>query len=77
MNPLSNLIGKKSNLIGKKFKELTAAELMQVVQAFCDQNRYAFNYNFEFRTRKDVEEYFESNFHGLFELKSFFIYWTK
>lgn len=70
MNPLSNLIG-------KKFKELTASELMQVVQAYCDQNRYEFNYNFEFRTRKEVEEYFESNFHDLHVLKSFFKYWTK
>lgn len=70
MNPLSNLIG-------KKFQELTASEIMQVVQAYCDQNRYEFNYNFEFRTRKEVEEYFESNFHDLHILKSFFKYWAK
>jgi hypothetical protein len=69
MNPISNLIG-------KKFNELTASELMQVVAAYCDQNRYDFNDELNYKTRKDVENYFESNFHGLFELKSFFIYWT-
>ncbi len=70
MNPISNLIG-------KKFSELTASELMQVVAAYCDQNRYEFNYNFEFKNRIEVENYFTSNFHGIHELKSFFKYWTK
>lgn len=70
MNPLRNLIN-------KKFKDLKDFELLQVVQNYCDQNKYSFNYNLEYKNRKDIEDYFINNFHQLHELKSFFKYWTK
>ena len=69
MNPISNLIG-------IKFKDLSANELMQVVASYCDQNRYGFNYNLKYKTRQDVENYYVSSFSQLHELKSFFKYWT-
>lgn len=70
MNPLSNLIG-------KKFKQLNASELVQVVQNYCEQNRYEFDYELNCYTREDVIQYFESNFHALFILKDYFKFWTK
>ena len=69
MNPVSNLIG-------KKFNELTACELMQTIMAYCDQNNYDFDYNLEYKNIKDVKYYFESNFYGFYELECFFNYWT-
>ena len=70
MNPISNLVG-------KKFKELNASELMQVVLSYCDQNRYEYNYNLSYKTREDVENYFTSNFYQLHVLKEFFKYWVE
>ena len=67
MNPLINLIG-------TKFKDLTANELMQVVQNYCDQNKYEFDYDLNYKTRQDVVSYFESNFYGIHELKTYFKY---
>jgi hypothetical protein len=69
MNPLYNLIG-------KEFKELTSLELLQVIQNYCDENRYEFNYDLKYKTNQDVINYFESNFHRIHILKAYFKFWT-
>lgn len=69
MNPLINLTD-------KKFNELTANELLQVIQAYCDENNYEFNYEFDYKNKKDVENYFKDNFYSLYVLEDFFNYWT-
>ena len=69
MNPLINLTD-------KKFNELTANELLQVIQAYCDENNYEFNYELDYKNKKDVENYFKDNFYSLYVLEDFFNYWT-
>jgi hypothetical protein len=68
MNPLINLTD-------KKFNELTANELIQVIQAYCDQNNYEFDYKLDYKNKKDIEYYFTSNFYPLFYLEIYFDYW--
>jgi hypothetical protein len=70
MNPITNLIG-------KKFNELSVFELMQVISAYCDANEYFFDYTFKPKDKKDVIYYFESNFYQFQILETFFKYWTK
>lgn len=70
MNPISNLVC-------KEFKDLGAHELMQVIGSYCDNNRYEYNYNFNYKTVKDVVKFFESNFYHISKLESYFNYWTK
>jgi hypothetical protein len=74
MNPLKNLIG-------IKFKDLDAYQLLEVMQNYCDANKYDYDIDAYFEnlpiTKERVIEYFESNFHYLFELENYFKFWTK
>lgn len=70
MNPISNLIG-------KKFDDLTAEELIQVVSSYCDENRYPFLLDKNSRGKEDVIKHFESNFYPIHYLESYFEFWTK
>jgi len=65
-----------TNLIGKKFNELTANELFQVISFYCEENKYEFNYELEYKNKKDLENYFKDNFYSLYVLEDFFNYWT-
>ncbi len=77
MNQLAHLQG--------KFKNLSANELLQVVEFYKDENKFFDNISFnEFYQRSnkigdfkrsDVENYFTSNFYPLETLKDFYKYW--
>jgi len=82
MNPIAHLTN-------KKFKELTAIELLEVVTAYLDENHYncteeyiSFEKWFRLRhftrdfKRKNVIEYFEDNYYSIDRLKDFFKYWV-
>lgn len=78
MNPISDLID-------KDFNELTFNELVRVINAYCDENKYfnemlsevAFPYSKAFRNPANAISYFEGKIGPIYLLKDFFIYWTK
>jgi hypothetical protein len=67
-----------SNLIGKKYEDLTYVELLQCIDEYCEENKYDFDeeYRNEIRSRDMAIRYFESEFHYEFALEDFFNYWT-
>jgi len=72
MNPLAHLCG-------KKFKELTPSELLDVMYEYAESNRYPLP-DIEITsntTRRDVVGYFEDNYHNRSVFISFFKYWCE
>lgn len=69
-----------SSLIGKKYEDLTYVELLQCVDAYCEQNKYTNDFNEEYRSeirnRDMAITYFVMEFHYEFVLEEFFNYWT-
>lgn len=69
-----------SGLIGKKYEDLTYVELLQCIDAYCEQNKYSTDFDEEsrkeIRSRNAAIKYFVNEFHYEFILEEFFIYWT-
>lgn len=69
-----------SNLIGKKYEDLTYVELLQCIDAYCEQNKYSNDFDEEYRdeirSRDMAIRYFRTEFHYEHILEEFFIYWT-
>ncbi len=69
-----------SNLIGKKYEDLTYVELLQCIDAYCEENKFDNNfyeeYRSEIRSRDMAIRYFVGEFHYEFILEEYFNYWT-
>lgn len=69
-----------SNLIGKKYEDLTYIELLQCIDAYCEENNFDNNFYEEYKSeigsRDMAIRYFVGEFHYEFILEEYFNYWT-
>lgn len=69
-----------TNLIGKKYEDLTYVELLQCIDEYCEENKYNNDFDEEYRneirSRDMAIRYFVGEFHYEFILEDYFNYWT-
>ena len=59
---------------GKKFSEITANELLEVINRYVDQNRYE-HYPPSNKNKAQLLNWFESQYYDRYVLKDFFNFW--
>lgn len=73
MNPITHLTG-------KTFDELTYEDILDVANAYCDENKYETYFNHQGKSRaltSNAIDAFENQIGSIELLKSYFKYWTE